>query len=125
MAITHASDIRNALCDYVVDAVDRGAGAGKVIFMTSSDVTVATATCADPAFGSASGGTATANPLTSLPDAIGGEVSKFKVVDSNGATIFQGSAGLSGSGADAIISNTTIGAGETVTVNSLSYTAPL
>ena len=66
---------RNAACDAIVDLVDGGAGAGTLAIRTGSPPTnpadadsgtlLGTLTFSDPAFGAASGGTATASAITS------------------------------------------------------------
>ena len=90
MAVTHPTAVRNGLADYVVDLIDAGAGAGTLEFQTSGNVEVATLTFSDPAFGAATGGTATASAITSDTRATGGTVAKFAVKDSNGNPVFYG-----------------------------------
>ena len=121
-AVTHAATVRNTLCDTVVDLLDAGAGAGLLIFQTSGDVEVATLTFSDPAFGAASGGTATANSITDDSSATGGTTDRFDAEDSVNTDVFFGSVGLSG--ADINLSSVAIGAGDTVSVTSLTYSAP-
>lgn len=124
MAITHTTAIRNALADAVVDAIDGGAGAGYLEFQTSGDVEVATLTFGDPAFGAASSGTATANSISSDTDATGGTIAKFRVFDSDDTEIFAGSVTVTSGGGDIELSSLTIGAGDTVSLSSLTYSAP-
>lgn len=124
MAVSHPETIRNSLCDLVVDLIDAGAGAGRLEFRTSGDVEAATVTFQDPAFAAAAGGTALANtPMNDDTNATGGTVDRFVVLDSNGATVFSGAVATSGS--DINLSSTTIGPGDTVSLTSLSYSAPL
>ena len=124
MAITHPESIRNQLANLVVDLIDGGAGAGKLEFRTSGEVAAATVTFQDPAFGAASGGTALANtPMVDDTNATGGTVDRFAILDSNNTVILQGAVATSGS--DINLSSTTIGAGDTVSLTSLSYSAPL
>jgi len=122
MAVTHSTTIRNSLADLVVDAIDAGAGAGTLQFQTSGDVEVATLTFSDPAFGGASSGTATASAITSDTNATGGTVAKFKVFDSDTNEIFAGA--VSTSGSDINLSSLSVGAGDTVSLSSLTYSAP-
>ena len=63
MAITLSTAARNAAANAVVDLVDAGSGAGKLVIMTAGDVEVATLTFSDPAFGNAASGTATASAI--------------------------------------------------------------
>lgn len=122
MAVTHPTAVRNGLADYVVDLIDAGAGAGTLEFQTSGNVEVATLTFSDPAFGAATGGTATASAITSDTSATGGTVAKFAVKDSNGNPVFYGAVGTSGS--DINLSSLAVGVGDTVSISSLTYSAP-
>lgn len=132
MAVTHPVSVRNGLCNYVVDLIDAGAGAGTLKFLTTGTNPaneVATLTFSDPAFddaGSAGGnadGVATANAITSDTSATGGTTTTFIIEDSNGNDVLYGSVGTSGQ--DINLSSTTIGANDTVSISSLTYTAPL
>lgn len=122
MAITHTTAVRNGIADYVVDSVDTG-GAGTLEFQTSGDVEVATLTFSGTAFGAASGGVATAASITSDSSATGGTVAKFVIKNGFGTTILSGTAGDVGT-EDIVLSSATIGAGDTVSCSSLTYTAP-
>ena len=122
MAITHTTAIRNTIADAVVDAVDSG-GAGTLEFQTSGDVEVATLTFSATAFGAASSGVATAAAITSDSSATGGSVAKFVIKNGSGTTILSGTAGDVGT-EDIVLSNATIGSGDTVSCSSLTYTAP-
>lgn len=122
MAVTHATTVRTAIADLVVDLLDAGAGAGTLEFLTSGDVEVATLTFSDPAFGAASSGTATASAITSDTSATGGTVAKFVTKDSNGVAVFYGA--VSTSGSDINLSSLSVGAGDTVAISSLTYSAP-
>jgi hypothetical protein len=121
MAITHSTTIRNAIADLVVDAIDT-AGPGTLEFQTSGDAEVATLTFSATAFGAATGGTATAAAITSDSDATGGTVAKFVVKSGTPADIFSGAVATSGS--DINLSSLTVGAGDTVSISSLTYSAP-
>lgn len=122
MAVTHPTAVRNAIADAVVDSIDVG-GAGSLIFQTSGDVEVATLTFSATAFGAASGGTATAAAITSDTNATGGTVAKFKI--QNGSAADAGFAGaVSTSGSDINLSSLVVGSGDTVSISSLTYTAP-
>ena len=118
MAVTHATATRNGIADYVVDQLD----GGTLVFYTSADDEVATLTFGTPAFGAASGGTATANAITSDTSATGGTTTKASLVTSGATAIVNCAVGTSGS--DINMSSTTIGVGDTVAVSSLTYSAP-
>lgn len=122
MSVSHPVSIRNAIADLVCDSVDVG-GAGSLIFQTSGDVAVATLTFSATAFGAASSGTCTANAITSDTSAVGGTVAKFKI--QNGSAADAGFAGaVSTSGSDINLSSLAVGSGDTVSISSLTYTAP-
>ena len=121
MALTHATAVRNTLADAINTAVNAGAGAGQLVIMTSADVEVATLTMSDPAFGAATSGSITANAIADDTNATGGTAALFKVTDSTGAEVYRGTVGTSG--ADLNLSSLSIGAGDTVSVTSLVYTA--
>lgn len=113
---------RNAACDAIVDLIDGGAGAGTLVFETSGDVEVATLTFSDPAFGNAAAGVATASSITSDTNATGGTIAQASFYDSNSAKILEATCGTSG--AEINLSSLSIGAGDTVSVSSLTVTVP-
>lgn len=124
MAITHATALRNTLADAAVDSIDAGSAAanGSLEFRTSGDVEVATLALSNPAFGSASSGSATANAITADTSATGGSVAKLALKDRDGTAKIFGAVAVSGG--DINLSSLTIGAGDTVSVASIVYTAP-
>lgn len=127
--------VRSAACDAIVDLIDAGSGAGTLKFYTGSPPTnasdaasgtlLATLTFSDPAFGAASNGVATASSITSDTSAdASGTAGYFRVLDSNGTVIFQGTAGLTGDTPNAVFDNATIVAGGTIAVSSFTFTVP-
>lgn len=124
----------SAAADAVVDLCDAGAGAATLrIYDGTAPATADTAlsgntllaqlTMSDPAFGSASNGVATASAITqdSSADATG-TATFFRILDSNGTVVLQGTVGTSG--CDLNLNTTSIVAGATVSVTSLTYTQP-
>ena len=75
MAFRLSTNTRNKACDAIVDEIDAGSGAGTIAIRTGSQPTnvgdadtgtlLGTLTFSDPAFGSASTGSSSANSLTS------------------------------------------------------------
>jgi len=114
---------RNAACDAIVDLIDGGTGAGDLVFETSGDVEVATLPFSATAFGAASSGVATAagTPLEDT-NATGGTVAQASFYDGDSAKILE--ATVSTSGADINLSSLSVGAGDTVSVSSLTVTVP-
>lgn len=119
-----------AMLDTLVDAIDAGAGPGTVQIRTGAQpATVATAasgtllgtlTCADPAFGAAT----VASPSVATANAVVGDTSAdatgtagwFRVFDSAGTAIADGSVTASGGGGDMQLDSTSIVAGGTIDI---------
>lgn len=139
-----ASSISNvaarAACDAVVDLVDGGAGAGLLRIYSGTipadadtalgaQVLLAELTMSDPAFGAAAdaapGGRATANAITGDTSANAtGTAAFYRLVDSNGTTIVQGSVTATGGGGDLQLNSVAIQSGAAVTVTSFTLTMP-
>lgn len=126
MALTHVVGIRNQLADLVVDAIDGGTTdtTGDLVFRTSGEVAVATLSwTATPAFGAATGGTATMNAINDDTNAAGGTTDRFTFQDRDNAEVFRGSVTATSGGGDIELSSVVIGAGDTVSMTSFTYTA--
>ncbi len=113
---------RNAACNAVVDLIDAGSGAGALVFRTSGSSEVATLPFSDPAFGNASTGVATASAITSDTSATGGTTDRATLEDSDANAYITASVGTSGE--DINLSSVAIGAGDTVSMSSLTVTVP-
>lgn len=124
MAVTHPTAVRNSIADHVVDKIDAGTGAGTLEFQTSADAEVATLTFTDPAFGAASGGTATAAAITKDSSATGGTIAKARAKDSDANEVFACSVTGTGGGGDIELGSVVVSAGQEVSMSSLTYTAP-
>jgi len=126
MATTHATAVRNSLADLVVDLLDAGSpSGGYLIFLTSGDVEVATLAFGLPAFGSASSGTATANAITADASATGGTIAKAKLTDNSGTgLVFCSVTAAAGGGDIELTGGVVVAAGQTVSMSSLTYSAP-
>ena len=127
MATTLSTAARNAACDAVVDLVDAGAGAGKIRIKSAGGTVIAEVAFADPAFGAASTGVATALgvPLTGAGVAAAGTgtaAATFDVTDSANTVLWSGAVG-NGSG-ELSLNNTNIANGQVVTVTSFTHTQP-
>jgi hypothetical protein len=125
MTIAHHTDVRTAAADLVVDRIDAGASAGVIKFYTAGyGALMATVTFSDPAFAAGSDGQATMTPgaVTGTIDLAGTNVmARFRIEDSDGNEVLNGDVGLSG--ADINLTNTTFNQNDTVTINSITYTA--
>lgn len=125
--LAHDVTIRNLIADTVTGAVDAGGSAGTLNFYTSNGGTLlATLTFQSTAFGGATNGTCTAaTPITEDANTAPGTVAWFEVHDSNGNTIFEGDVSSDDDNTGSILlSSTALGSGDTLSVASLSYTAP-
>jgi hypothetical protein len=122
MAITHSAATRNAIVDAVLAEIDIDAGAGTLEFQTSGAVEAATVTFSDPA-GTVSGATLTFSAITDDTSATGGTVDRFDIKSNAGGSRVLGAVGTSGS--DINLSSLAIGIGDTVSISSLTYTAPV
>lgn len=127
-----------AACDAIVDLIDGGDGAGKLLIYDGSqpagpdvDVTdqtlLAELTLSNPAFGNAEdanpGGRATANEITGDSSADeSGTATWFRVVDGDGTAIIDGSVGTSD--ADLILGSVTVTQGVQVNITSWTVTVP-
>lgn len=118
MAVTHETTYRNGIADYIVDLLD----GGTIVINTSGDVEVATLTFGTPAFGAAAAGVATANAITADSSATGGTAAKAVLKTSGAAAVVN--CAVAATGSDINLSSVTIGAGDTVSMDSLTYTAP-
>lgn len=126
---------RNAACDAIVDLIDGGASAGTIAIRTGappatpasgdSGTLLGTLTFSDPAFGDASGGVATASTITSDTNAdASGDAGHFRVKDSNGNVIFQGTAGEAADTPDLTFDEKSVVAGGTIAISSMTVTVP-
>ena len=126
-AVTHTTAVRDGIANYVVDLIDAGTD-GKLVFRITGSTAavptdeVATLTFASTAFGASSGGVATAAAIASDTTATGGTTA-FATLEDSAATVCAHCT-VGTSGADINMSSVIIGAGDTVSVSALTYTAP-
>lgn len=128
-----SDNARNAAVNAVAALIDGGSAYGNIYIRTGAAPTnttdtdsgtlLATLPMSDPAFGSAVGGTATANAITSDTNiAATGTAGHFRAKDSNGVTVLQGSCGTTG--ADINFDSVSFIAGGTCAITSLTLTQP-
>ena len=122
MAVTHSAATRNAIADAVLVEIDIDVGAGTLEFQTSGAAEAATVTLSDPA-GTVSAAVLTFSAITDDTSATGGTVDRFEIKSNGGGSRVLGS--VATSGGDINLSSLTIGVGDTVSVSSLTYTAPV
>ncbi len=132
MAVTHTTTVRNAIANLVVDLVDAGAAAGKLVIRATGTVgslgaEIATLTFSDPAFGAAGAsvaGRADADTITADSSATGGTAATATIEDSDGNVCGHCSVTATGGGGDITLSSVAIGAGDSVSMSALTYAAP-
>ena len=124
MAVTHPTLVRTGIADFVVDQIDEGVPPGLLVMQTSGDVEVATLTFANPAFGAAASGTATAGAIVSDTNATGGTIAKARFKNAASTDKVICSVTGTGGGGDIELSSVVVSAGQTVSLSSLTYSAP-
>lgn len=136
MAIGLATATRNAMADAYTGRFDAGPGAATIEVRTggkpanpqaaATGTLLWTFTLADPAWGAAVTGVATldATPIITAVAVAAGTAGWWRAKDSTGATVNDGTAGITGSGADMILDNTTVAIGQTVNLTAGTATQP-
>lgn len=129
-----ATIARNAAANAVVDLIDAGAAAGTLKIYsgtqpatpndTPAGTLLATVAWADPAFGNAATGVATATDPAAVLGAAAGTAGCFLVEDSDGNNVWDGTVTATGGGGDLELSTTTISVGVTVDITAFTYTQP-
>lgn len=120
MAVTHGASTRSNLATQVLDDIDIGT-AGSLIFRTAAAAEVATLILSTIS-GVVAGAVLTFNAVNDDANATGGTTTNFTIENSSSVMILAGSVALTGG--DINLSSTNISAGDTVSVTSLTYTAP-
>ena len=121
MAVTHGTATRTAIATAVLGEIDAGT-AGNLVFRTSGAAEAATLALSLTS-GVVSGAVLTFNSISDDTSATGGTVDNATVEDSAAATVLACAVGTSGS--DINLSSLSIGVGDTVSISSLTYTAPV
>ena len=120
--LTRSAAARNAAADAVVDLIDVNAP-GKLVIMEADDTVLSEHAMSNPAFGASAAGVATAGAIADDTSANAtGTAALFKCEDGNALEVFRGSVGTSGEALN--LNSLSIVALTTVSVSSLTYTAP-
>jgi hypothetical protein len=129
---------QQAGADAVVDRIDLGSGTatGKLRVYSGAQPADADSApvgtlllevdLANPAYGAAntSGTAALASTPRTGTGAAAGTAQSFRVINRDGATVFDGAVTATGGGGQIELDNTNIAVGQTVNITSLSYTHP-
>lgn len=123
MTITLSTAARNAACNAATGQV--GSGAYIKLCPSSLGTTLVNIALANPPFGSAVVGVATAQGLPLVGVAgTAGTLARYYVHDSGAIMIWQGTIGIAGSGADMIVDSTSIALGQAISITSWTHTQP-
>ena len=127
MAITHSTAARNAAADAVTALLDAGSTNpnGQMIIRTAAEAPLATINHSATAYGAAVGGVCTAGALTDDTNANAGTAAIVTEEDRDNTEVWRGTVTATGGGGDLELSSIAIGAGDTVSISSATYTAPV
>jgi hypothetical protein len=123
MAVTHASAIRNGFAHYVSSQIG---ASGILALFDASDLVISRLTMANAsAFGAPATGVMTASAITSDTGATNnGTVTKGALLTKSSATIVRFSVSNTAGAGDVKLNSVAISIGQTVSITSLTYTAP-
>jgi hypothetical protein len=130
MSVTHSATLRNTLATAVLTAIDAGGAASKIVFRLTGTVgspgtAVATLTASDPA-GTVTGAVLTYSAITSDTNATGNASPVATATLQTSADTVCVHCAVAASGSDInMTGGLTVGAGDTVSCSSLTYTAPV
>lgn len=134
MPIRPSTAARNAAVGGITGLVDAGTGPGTLnIYSGAQPATgdaaatgtlLATVTLTDPSFAAAANGTAAAGDPAPVTAAAAGTAGWFRVQDSAGANVYDGSVTATGGGGDLTLGTTAISVGLTIDITSMSLTLP-
>lgn len=121
---TLSTAARNAMANALVDLVDAGTtdANGDLVIQTGADAEVATLAFANPAFGDAAAGVASANAIADDTGATGGTAANFIFRNRDNTEVLRGTVGTSG--AELNLPTLTIPAAATVSVSVFDVTQP-
>ena len=121
MAVTHPAAVRSVIADAVTATIG---ASGKLVFQTAASAVVATLPLSATAFGAAAAGVSTANAISSDTNAAGGTITKAELQTSGSVAKVLCSVTATSGGGDIELSSVVVSAGQTVSMTSLTYTAP-
>jgi hypothetical protein len=134
MAISISNAAASAAAAAILALIDAGVGPGTVeirsgakpanVETADSGTLLVEVTFDDPAFAAPVNGVAAAGTITGANAVAGGTAGHYRVKDSDGNAVFDGTVGVAGSGADMELITTTIVAGQPVEITSFTFTQP-
>lgn len=136
MALSFAINTANTILNQITSRIDLGSGPGTIVLYSgavpgnantalSGNIVLAVLTCSDPSAAAAANKTLSLNAITqdSSADATG-EASFFRVMDSDGNVVLQGSVSAVGAGGDLQMNTASVVSGGPVQITSCSFTLP-
>lgn len=136
MALSFAINTANNILNQITTRIDLGSGPGTIVLYSGAapsnantaltgNTVLAVLTCSDPSASAAANKTLTLNAITqdSSADATG-DASFFRILDSDGNVVLQGTVSAVGGGGDLQMNTSAIVSGGPVQVTSCSFTLP-
>lgn len=119
MAVVYSADVKDDRMQIVADAIDAGAGPGKLEIGTAGMASVlATVALADPC-GAVLAGVLTFDfPQSDIAADASGTAAAARIRDSNNNDVVTGLTVGTGGGSNIVVNSTTVTLGQTVTINS-------
>ncbi len=114
MGLTLQTSPRNAACDAIVDLIDVGSGTATMTICEADNTVLSTHNLADPAFGAASTGVATAGIISDANAGATGTAAKCRWYNQDSALVFEGTVGTSG--ADINLNSVSVSSGVAVSI---------
>ena len=126
MAVTHPSSMRTLIADTVTAQADAGSSLARLVLQASASTEVVVPIFDSSAFDAAAAGVATANTITDGIASTAGTVTQGLIESSTELNeVCSFSVTSTGGGGDIELSSNVISSGQTVSITSLTYTAPL
>lgn len=126
MSVTHPSSMRSLVADTVTAQCDVGSTWGQLVLTAAASTSLCVLTFSSSAFGAASSGVCTAYSITDGIVSTAGTASAFIIRSATQQnTVCQGSVTSTGGGGDIELSSNILSSGQTVSMTSLTYTAPV
>lgn len=130
MAITFSNQVRNQICTQIGSL----SNSGKIRIFAGPNATgdlLVELTMSNPAFLAPVNGSMTSNPISAATVSASGTAQSWALVSSSlnttipNTTIMTGSVGLTGSGADLVMDNTSLLVNQTAAITVFNFVAPL
>ena len=126
MAVTHPSSMRNLIANTAIDMLSTGSTFGQLNFTAAASTSLVLCTFASTAFGAASTGVKTANTITDGTVTVAGTATICIIrTSTQQLEVCRCSVTSTGGGGDIELSSNVLSSGQTLSITSLTYTAPV